>query len=94
METFLWGMLGPLPSESLARSLGINNIPYKDCTYACVYCPLGRLVQIQWSRQYFHSPDYIVQRARESLSKLPKENFPDYLTIVPYGEPIHILCSM
>jgi wyosine [tRNA(Phe)-imidazoG37] synthetase (radical SAM superfamily) len=90
METFSWVMLGPVPSESLAQSLGINNIPYKNCTYACVYCPLGRAVKIQWSRQHFYSPDFIVQQARESLSKLPKENFPDYLTIVLDGEPIYV----
>lgn len=32
---------GPVPSRRLGRSLGINNIPPKICTYACVYCQLG-----------------------------------------------------
>jgi len=29
---------GPVPSRRLGRSLGINNIPPKVCTYSCVYC--------------------------------------------------------
>lgn len=29
---------GPIPSRRLGRSLGINNIPPKICTYSCVYC--------------------------------------------------------
>ena len=33
---------GPVPSRRLGRSLGINNIPPKTCSYACLYCQLGR----------------------------------------------------
>ncbi len=32
---------GPVPSRRLGRSLGINNIPPKHCSYACVYCQVG-----------------------------------------------------
>ena len=32
---------GPVPSRQLGRSLGINNIPPKVCSYSCVYCQLG-----------------------------------------------------
>lgn len=32
---------GPVPSRRLGRSLGINNIPPKVCSYACVYCQLN-----------------------------------------------------
>ena len=32
---------GPVPSRRLGRSLGINNIPLKVCSYSCVYCQLG-----------------------------------------------------
>ena len=28
----------PIPSKRLGKSLGVNNIPDKVCTYACVYC--------------------------------------------------------
>ena len=33
---------GPVPSRRLGRSLGVNNIPAKVCTYSCVYCQVGR----------------------------------------------------
>ena len=32
---------GPVPSRRLGRSLGINNIPPKACSYSCVYCQVG-----------------------------------------------------
>jgi hypothetical protein len=32
---------GSVPSRRLGRSLGINNIPPKHCSDACVYCQVG-----------------------------------------------------
>ena len=32
---------GPVPYKRLGRSLGINNIPPKICTYSCVYCQVA-----------------------------------------------------
>jgi len=32
---------GPVPSRRLGRSLGIDIIPHKVCSYDCVYCQLG-----------------------------------------------------
>ena len=37
---------GPVPSRRLGRSLGINNIPPKACSYACVYCQVGHTVEL------------------------------------------------
>lgn len=34
---------GPVPSRRLGRSLGINNIPPKICSYAWAYCGWGLL---------------------------------------------------
>ena len=48
---------GPVPSRRLGRSLGINNIPPKICTYACVYCQLGRTIKMQVERQAFYEPE-------------------------------------
>ncbi len=33
---------GPVPSRRLGKSLGINNIPAKTCSYSCVYCQVGK----------------------------------------------------
>ncbi len=79
---------GPVPSRRLGRSLGINNIPYKICTYSCVYCQIGRTLKMEIERKRFYSVDEIyadvahhVQLVRERGEKI------DYLTFVPDGEP-------
>ena len=35
-------LYGPVPSRRLGRSLGVDAIPFKTCSYDCVYCQLGR----------------------------------------------------
>ena len=52
---------GPVPSRRLGRSLGINNIPPKTCTYACVYCQVGRTTEMVTERREFYPLDYIVE---------------------------------
>ena len=34
-------VFGPALSRRLGRSLGIDVVPFKTCTYDCVYCQLG-----------------------------------------------------
>ncbi len=49
---------GPVPSRRLGRSLGINNIPPKICTYACVYCQLGKTINMQVDRATFYRNEF------------------------------------
>lgn len=79
---------GPVPSRRLGRSLGINNIPPKVCTYACVYCQLGRTLKMQVERQTFYEPEEILKTVQEKVNsvKAAGESI-DYLTFVPDGEP-------
>lgn len=79
---------GPVPSRRLGRSLGINNIPPKVCTYACVYCQVGITTQMTMERRAFYDPDGIVQDVRDKVekSRAAGETI-DYLTFVPDGEP-------
>ncbi|BES80491.1 hypothetical protein [Pyrodictium abyssi] len=35
-------VFGPIPSRRLGRSLGVDNIPGKLCSYNCAYCQAGR----------------------------------------------------
>ncbi|MGW8179340.1 MAG: radical SAM protein, partial [bacterium] len=44
---------GPIPSRRLGRSLGVNSIPPKICTYSCIYCQLGRTNRKQTNRNAF-----------------------------------------
>jgi len=79
---------GPVPSRRLGRSLGINNIPPKICTYACVYCQLGRTIKMQVERDSFYEPEEILQNVRDKVEKAREAGETiDYLTFVPDGEP-------
>lgn len=79
---------GPVPSRRLGRSLGINNIPAKICSYACVYCQLGQTLQLAQERKPFFAPDEIVQVVGEQVASARRQGEPiDYLTFVPDGEP-------
>lgn len=81
-------VFGPVPSRRLGRSLGVNNIPPKICSYSCVYCQLGRTVKFMSSPEKFYGPDVIYARVKEKTDKIIKlgEKL-DYITFVPDGEP-------
>jgi wyosine [tRNA(Phe)-imidazoG37] synthetase (radical SAM superfamily) len=79
---------GPIPSRRLGRSLGINNIPPKVCTYSCVYCQVGRTTEMPVERRRFYDPDEIVRDVRDKVEKARAAGEAiDYLTFVPDGEP-------
>lgn len=81
-------VFGPVPSRRLGRSLGINNIPAKICTYSCIYCQLGRTLTLQVNRQAFYKPEHIFREVKEKINKVKKQGeVIDYLTFVPDGEP-------
>jgi len=79
---------GPVPSRRLGKSLGVNNIPAKACTYSCVYCQVGKTPRTQLERRNFYDPESIVREVKDRLAKaLDVEERVDYLTVVPDGEP-------
>jgi len=79
---------GPVPSRRLGRSLGINNIPAKTCTYSCIYCQLGRTAETCNKRRRFYEPELIFRQVKEKIeqSRAAGESI-DYLAFVPDGEP-------
>lgn len=81
-------IFGPVPSRRLGRSLGVNAIPPKTCSYACVYCQAGKTHPMQIRRDSFCSPDEIVSAARNRIDDLMRNGYSvDYLSLVPDGEP-------
>lgn len=79
---------GPVPSRRLGRSLGINTIPAKVCTFSCVYCQVGRTVRMPVDRQAFYGTDEILRDVERKIIDAGTAREPiDYLTIVPDGEP-------
>jgi wyosine [tRNA(Phe)-imidazoG37] synthetase (radical SAM superfamily) len=79
---------GPVPSRRLGRSLGINNIPPKACSYSCVYCQIGPTPAPETSPRVFYTPQAILRAVSERLEVLAQRGEPvDWLTFVPDGEP-------
>ena len=79
---------GPVPSRRLGRSLGINNIPAKVCSYACVYCQLGKTLHNQIERTPFYRVEDLVTSAKMRIEAAKEKNeMIDYLAFVPDGEP-------
>ncbi|MEA3548368.1 MAG: radical SAM protein [Thermodesulfobacteriota bacterium] len=79
---------GPVPSRRLGRSLGVNNIPPKNCTYSCIYCQVGNIGKIQFERRELYRPEIIAQEVEKKVKKIMElgESI-DYLAFVPDGEP-------
>ena len=81
-------VFGPIPSRRLGRSLGINNIPPKVCTYSCIYCQVGSTDTMTIDRKDFYSTDQIYDEVSEKITSIKKSGEKiDYLTFVPDGEP-------
>ena len=79
---------GPVPSRRLGQSLGINNIPPKVCSYACVYCQLGRTPRMQISLAEYYNPHQILHQIRDRVEWAAGAGKTiDYLSFVPDGEP-------
>lgn len=79
---------GPVPSRRLGRSLGVNNIPPKTCSYSCVYCQLGPTDGRNTGRIAFYPVEDIVNAVRTSVRNVRAAGGKiDYITFVPDGEP-------
>jgi wyosine [tRNA(Phe)-imidazoG37] synthetase (radical SAM superfamily) len=79
---------GPVPSRRLGRSLGINNIPAKHCSYSCRYCQVGPTRHPEIVRREFHPPEAVREDVARRVAALRAQGEAvDYLTFVPDGEP-------
>lgn len=81
-------VFGPIPSRRLGRSLGVNTIPPKTCSYSCVYCQVGRTTRSRVTRRSFYEPEAIGQAVRARVESVRADGGRvDHLTFVPDGEP-------
>ncbi|RPI72557.1 MAG: radical SAM protein [Ignavibacteriales bacterium] len=81
-------VFGPIPSRRLGRSLGINNIPPKICSYSCIYCQIGLTDSMLIKRKEFYSSGKIFKEISERVKQLKTTGEKiDYLSFVPDGEP-------
>lgn len=75
-------IFGPVPSRRLGRSLGIDLVPHKTCSYDCLYCQLGNTTCKTVERKEWVPLDDVLS---ELAGKLSCE--PDYITLSGSGEP-------
>ncbi|NJE09758.1 radical SAM protein [Thermococcus sp. MAR1] len=79
---------GPVPSRRLGKSLGINNIPDKVCSYACLYCQIGRTLKMEVERRAFYEPELVFEEVSKKVEEAEAAGERiDYITFVPDGEP-------
>jgi len=75
-------IFGPVPSRRLGRSLGVDLVPFKTCTYDCIYCQLGRTTCKTMERKEWVPIDGVLEKLNEKLCTEP-----DYITLSGSGEP-------
>jgi len=75
-------VFGPVPSRRLGRSLGVDLVPFKTCTYDCIYCQLGPTTCRTLQRKEWVPLELVLQELEEKL-----DTRPDYITLSGSGEP-------
>lgn len=75
-------IFGPVPSRRLGRSLGIDLVPFKTCTYDCIYCQLGQTTCKTTEAKDWMPLDRVVAELQGRLSTRP-----GYVTLGGSGEP-------
>jgi wyosine [tRNA(Phe)-imidazoG37] synthetase (radical SAM superfamily) len=76
---------GPVPSRRLGKSLGIDLVPKKICTYDCIYCQIGRTTHQTMERTEYVPASDILRDCREALRE--RGDAVDYIACSGSGEP-------
>ncbi len=78
-------IFGPVPSRRLGRSLGLDVIPPKTCSFDCIYCESGPTTHLSVVREDFADPSEILAELGAFLRHHP--DAADVLTFSSAGEP-------
>ena len=78
-------LYGPVPSRRLGRSLGVDLVPPKICTYDCVYCQVGKTTEMTLQRMEYIPTEEVLEEVRDFLSK--GEATIDHFSLSGSGEP-------
>lgn len=82
-------IFGPVLSRRLGRSLGVDIMPFKTCSYDCVYCEQGRTTNHTLHRAEYVPVSSVLDELRRFLDTRPA---PDYITLSGAGEPTLHAC--
>jgi wyosine [tRNA(Phe)-imidazoG37] synthetase (radical SAM superfamily) len=77
-------IFGPVHSRRLGRSLGVDLVPYKVCSYNCVYCECGDTTELTFRRSDFFPVQEVLGELEDYLSRSPVL---DFITFSGSGEP-------
>lgn len=78
-------LYGPVPSRRLGRSLGIDLVPHKICTYDCIYCQIGKTTDKTLVRKEYVPAGEILEEVRRFLKE--EISAIDHLSLSGSGEP-------
>jgi wyosine [tRNA(Phe)-imidazoG37] synthetase (radical SAM superfamily) len=78
-------LFGPVPSRRLGRSLGIDVVPPKTCSYDCIYCESGRTTHLTLKRRVFVQPEDVLEELERYFRSHP--DGAEALTFSSAGEP-------
>jgi wyosine [tRNA(Phe)-imidazoG37] synthetase (radical SAM superfamily) len=82
-DTFRY-VFGPVVSRRLGRSLGVDVVPFKTCSYNCIYCQLGPTTHQTLERKDYVPLEAIIEELRRKLDAGLQA---DHITISGSGEP-------
>jgi len=77
-------VFGPVLSRRLGVSLGIDLVPFKTCTYDCVYCECGHTTDKTIVRRHFFHAEEVIAELDGVLATRPRL---DSVTFAGSGEP-------
>jgi wyosine [tRNA(Phe)-imidazoG37] synthetase (radical SAM superfamily) len=78
-------LYGPVPSRRLGRSLGVDLVPPKICTYDCVYCQVGKTTERTLQRKEYIPTEEVLDEVKDFLSE--REVSIDHFSLSGSGEP-------
>jgi wyosine [tRNA(Phe)-imidazoG37] synthetase (radical SAM superfamily) len=77
-------LFGPVPSRRFGRSLGVDIIPFKTCTFNCVYCQLGSTTHLDSTRGEWVPAGDVLDEVR---CWLERDGRADVISLAGSGEP-------
>jgi len=79
-------VFGPVPSRRLGFSLGLDLVPFKTCSYNCIYCELGKTTHLTIQRLPYVSAEKILEDLNNFFTN-KKHPLVDFITVGGSGEP-------
>lgn len=77
-------LFGPVASRRLGFSLGVDLVPYKTCTFNCVYCECGPTTCLTLNRSEYIKGREVISELEDLLAHPPPI---DHITFSGSGEP-------